>query len=177
VNGGVVLRGVGVLILTGILTLAVPGLCWGDGGALLLREQVGERIFSVFTSPAEMTVGPVEVTVLIEGAGGKPMVGEPVEVALIDGMAVVSKAAKWGYGGNAALAGGRLMLPHAGEWKLRVRSGGGEVSKKIWAAEARGRYLVHWRAWLFVPVLLALFLWHQWLALGAKAEVRGETPS
>jgi hypothetical protein len=167
-NSSVSLRWRGVLIGAGILTLAASGLCWGDGGALLLREQVGGRIFSIFTSPAEITVGPVEVTVLIEGATGRPMVGEPVEVAVIDGWgAVVSKAAGWGDLGNGALAGTRLALPHAGEWTLRVRTGGGEASKKIRVSEARGRLLAHWRAWLFVPVLLALFLWHQWLTLGA----------
>jgi len=152
-----------------ILALLVPGLCLADGGALLLREQAGDRTFSVFTSPAELTAGPVEITVLVEGAGGQPLVGEPVEVAVTDEAGtVVSKAAEWGGAGNSALAAAPVMVPHAGEWTLRVRDGGREVSRRVKAGEARGRFLSHWRAWLFVPVLLGLFLWHQWLVRGGK---------
>lgn len=164
--------------LATVIGIVLPWVCSGDGGALILRQQVGERIFSVFASPAQIAVGPVEVSVLIEGEGGAPMVGESVEIAFIDGQGtdgqgtLISKAAAWGGGGNAALADTKLTLPHAGDWTLRVRSGGGEVSERIGVVEGRGRFQNHWGAWAFVPVLLALFLWHQWLTLGAKQAIK-----
>ncbi len=149
--------------------LLAPWLLCADGGALLFRQQAGDRILSVFTAPAELTAGPAEITVLVQGENGRPIIGEPVEVALIDdGGTVVSKNAVWGGAGNSALAATRLLAPHAGDWTLCVRNGARLVSKKVKVRDAPGRFLSHWRAWGFVPVLLGLFLWRQWLVLNGK---------
>ncbi len=75
-------RRLGIGITAVWLSLAVasaPAL--GDGGTLRFSGRRGDRSITVFTAPAVLSVGPIDVSVLLlEAETGRPITDVPIEV-------------------------------------------------------------------------------------------------
>ncbi len=154
-----------------ILTLlcALAGSLAADGGTLQVRQASGPFLLSVFTSPAVLRAGNVDFSVLIQQATAlDPVLDADVEVRAQnrDGI-VLSKAATHDNAQNKLLYAASLNLSIPGEWTFNVlvhrQERVSQVSGKLVAAPGEPRFLAHWPQWAFIPVLVILFVLHQWL--------------
>lgn len=130
--------------------LAAPARA--DLGALrLATDKPGGRI-TVFTSPAPLRAGPVEVKVLAQET-------DPLRVVARLGDERVEALTQVAGSFQAAW----LVLPAAGEWQFEVAGADWQVGFAATVAEPipSWRALAPWIGWPIVPI--ALFLVHQWL--------------
>ncbi len=59
-----------IIGLTLWLDLGANSAVFGDGGAVRFSGQQGDWRITVFTSPTPLRAGPVDVSVLVQDAGG-----------------------------------------------------------------------------------------------------------
>jgi hypothetical protein len=139
------------------LLLATPAQA--DLGTLRIsEEQAGERV-TVFTSPAPLRAGPVEVKVLVQ-QGNRTVTDAAVRVTARRGDRQIRASAEPALPFQAAI----LELDQAGSWHFEVEVAG--ATRAGFTAEAAEpapswQALAPWIVWPMVPVLL--FLAHQWL--------------
>jgi hypothetical protein len=57
--------------ITFAIILGLPAVALGDGGTLRLVERQGNYQISAFTSPTPARAGPVDISVLVQDAGGE----------------------------------------------------------------------------------------------------------
>ncbi|HTQ39003.1 MAG TPA: hypothetical protein VMJ32_08240 [Pirellulales bacterium] len=61
-----------------------PALLWADGGTLRLSQRSGNYQVSVFTSPAVLRCGPIDISVLVQDAAtGKVRDDVPLTVRMV----------------------------------------------------------------------------------------------
>jgi hypothetical protein len=159
-----------------ILACVAAAALSGDGGTLQLRQTTGPFVLSVFTAPATIRVGNVDLSVLVQKAAGlDPVLGASVDVRAENGAGIiVSKAATHDNAQNKLLYAASLNLPRPGEWlfTVRVREEAltEEVSGKVIVERGSPRFLAHWPEWAFVPFLMLVFVLHQ--SLKARQHIR-----
>jgi hypothetical protein len=152
-----------------MLLCALAALLAADGGPLQVRETSGPFVLSVFTSPAVLRAGNVDFSVLVQESGRlDPVPDADVEVQAenADGI-IISRAATHDNAQNKLLYAASLNLSRPGEWMFTVRVHqqqiAAQVSGTLIAGTGEPRFLAHWPEWFFVPVLVLLFILHQWL--------------
>jgi hypothetical protein len=152
-----------------LLLSVLAALLSADGGTLQVRQTSGPFVLSVFTSPAVPRAGLIDFSVLIQQAAGlDPVLDADVEVrAESSSGIVVSKAASHDNAQNKLLYAASLDLPTPGEWTFEVlvhqRQGSARVTGRLIASTREPRFLAHWPQWIFIPLLLLVFTFHQWL--------------
>jgi hypothetical protein len=160
------------LLLVSSLILHPSSLLRADGGTIRLSEEQGRYRITVFTSPAVLRAGPVDVSVLVQEAA----TGE-----LAPAVQVTIKALRRGFAGVAiehrattAVATNKLYyaalfdLPEPGWYSVEVSIDGvlgkAQVHFDLETAEPLPSWLtmLPWIGWPFLAVLL--FGIHQLLA-------------
>jgi hypothetical protein len=176
---------VALRLMYALAVLAAP--LFGDGGAVLSRQESGPFVITVF-APLPIRAGPVDVTVLVQTRSAlEPVLDANVSI-LLDG---VTQIATRSQAQNKLLYAATLNLPHPGEWNYTVcvKSSAAQVVHatfsrvssipKTNAAEAActvaisGSFqaaepappLAAYTFYLAIPpVLIAIFILHQWLS-------------
>lgn len=152
------------------------GFVRGDGGTVRLSERQGPYQVTVFTSPAPLRAGPVDVSVLVlDPATQKPVADVAI---LIRGELEGQPGTDFEQPATASSATNKLLqsaqfeLPAAGTWQMEVVVSGprGEARSRF-TAEALGPVprwieLMPWIVWPLGVVLL--FGIHQWLLRKAR---------
>jgi hypothetical protein len=175
-------RALGFAIAASIIML--PHQSFADGGTLRLSQRWSDRQISVFTSPAVLRAGPIDISVLIQDAqSGRVRTDSTVDVELgaLDPPALVlSKTATADAATNKLFKAALFDVSHAGPWKVRIflrdpqipiDSATEQTSRDVPAAEFELAIapplpawldLAPWIGWPFAAI--ALFGVHQWLA-------------
>lgn len=140
----------------------------GDGGRVQLSETAGPFAVTVFTAPTPLRVGPVDVSVLVQGAdGGAPVLDAAVQVALAAPSGERAAAATHAAATNQLLYAAVLDVPAPGRWTLAVhvagRAGDAAVSCEVDVAPPLPPALAFWPYLALPGVAIALFALHQWL--------------
>jgi hypothetical protein len=154
----------------------------GDGGTVSFRGKAGPYEVTVFTAPSPLRAGPVDVSVLVQGAKGEPVPGASVSVALARHgrsgpslhAAATAEAAT-----NKLLKSALFELPTSGSWDVTVTIAEGDDGAPVGFSLELLEPLPGWMApswWDAWPVLaIALYTFHQWLAARAgRSEGNGE---
>jgi hypothetical protein len=171
--------------LTLVLTAALAGCCWADGGALQLSRGKGGMQVSVFTNPGVPAAGLVELSVLLQNASThSAMLDADVAATLVppDG---VDRASAWTPPICAAAStsdlqtirldrsgtrnllyyGAMVQIPHGGNWKLRVRvARNGQVDVvdgELRVADQVAPWTNYWHLFLLPIVAVAGFVGFQ----------------
>jgi hypothetical protein len=162
-------------LLVGCLLLILPEMVQADGGTVRWSQRQGDYRITVFTSPTPFRAGPVDVSVLIQDAGGEPIAGVPVRVRMtprdhpegeIRQLATTEAAT------NKLFHAAVFDLPQAGWWDVEiVIEGLQQPLVAHFAIEAdeplpRLGEMTAWIAWPAGAILL--FLVHQWLVRRGK---------
>jgi hypothetical protein len=175
-------RALGFAVAASIIML--PHQSFADGGTLRLSQRWNDRQISVFTSPAVLRAGPIDISVLIQDAqSGRVCTDAAVDVelgALDPPLTLLHQTATTDAATNKLFKAALLDIPHSGPWKVRVflrdpqmpiDSATEQTSHEVPVAEfelAIAPPLPAWldlAPWLVLPfAAIAFFGVHQWLA-------------
>jgi hypothetical protein len=146
---------------------SVPAL--GDGGTLRFSGRRGDRLVTVFTAPAPLCAGPMDLSVLVQDADtGRPITNLPIDVQaqqLGHAQTAIRAAATTEAATNKLLRAARLELSEPGRWHFDVSVRGVDPSQPIGfdveVAQPAPAWLEMslWIAWPLVPI--GLFAIHQ----------------
>lgn len=152
---------------TPFFLIVCTGPVRADAGTLRASERVGSYQVTVFTAPAPVRAGPVDVSVLVQNEKGTPIArevslslwprGRPEEKLRQTGTALAAT--------NKLFRAAVFDLPEAGWWDGEVEIAGlAEPLRIPFALEAAGplpawRSLAPWVAWPLI--VIALFALHQ----------------
>jgi hypothetical protein len=165
------MRSIVCLLLISYFILHPSSFLRADGGTIRLSEQKGNYRITVFTSPAPLRAGPVDVSVLVqEAATGQPVSESRVAVSAVQqgspGVALHLPATKEA-ATNKLFYAAAFDLPEPGWYLLEVSIDGalGEahIRCEVEAAEPlpRWRAVWPWVGWPFLAIVL--FGIHQFL--------------
>jgi hypothetical protein len=155
---------------TALLVLLMAAPVWADGGTVRARTAAGPFTVTVFTAPQPPAVGPVDVSVLVQDAGGAPVLDAEVRVRLTgpDGAADVSQNATRTAATNKLLYAAVADVPATGTWALAVdvRRGDdhGSVAAIVPVGPAAPPLRALWAYLALPPAGMLIFALHQSLA-------------
>jgi hypothetical protein len=165
------------LQITNLRVLVAIGLaCFcaearGDGGTLQISQQCGNLQVSVFTSPAVLRAGLIDVSVLVQDAKTKQIRGDlsvRIRLERVDGAAIpLQENATTDAATNRLFKAVRFDVPKAGTWHVTVSLPETNVEPLTFDIEVATPpppwlQLSPWVGWPFAFV--AVFLVHQKLA-------------
>ena len=158
------------------LLLAVllgPGslVAFGDGGTLQTIERQGGYQVSVFTSPAQLRAGPVDISILLQDADSGEMISDAqvsiVLTAADDPSNVIRAEATFADATNKLLRIAQVDLPTSGQWRGEVNCdtahGPIRVSFAVNAAPPLPRWLTAWPWFCWPGAAVLIFCAHRWL--------------
>jgi hypothetical protein len=163
--------------LCALIVLGTTNLALADGGTLRFSQRRGEFQVSVFTSPSTPSVGPIDVSVLVQDAAtGKIRDDVPVIVRLqsIDLHALaLEQPATAGAATNKLFRAAVLDVPDPGQWRAEILIGGPSLAVPIRDGNSAtltfdfevAEPAAHWLSlapWVGWPIgIIVLFLGHQ----------------
>ncbi len=171
------------IALLALVLAAWAGAARADGGGVVASGRAGPLRASVLVSPTPLRAGPAEWSVLLQDAGGAPVLDAEVELELHRHGASGHHAhrvvaARREASTNRLLYSALVDLPEPGSWRVALRVTRGEHAQlgqlgfELPVGPATGRAVEHWRALLLPPVALGLFALHQWLSRGERRRAR-----
>ena len=151
------------LLLLAVMIFALPA-AFADGGAVLLREKAGAFLITVFASPAPLSVGPADISLLVQKrAGLEPVLDAGVSLLLraeASGAEVQSRPTRE-QARNKLLYAANLNLTEPGKWRLAIELlRNGERTKATGMIDvARTREMAdsHWGLIGIPPLMIVLF--------------------
>jgi hypothetical protein len=152
------------LLLPAVVILA-QATSLADGGTVQLRKEAGDLVITVFTSPAPLSVGPADVSLLLQKRNGlEPVLDANVTLVLRadDSGVELRERPTREQARNKLLYAAPVTLPKPGKWLIAVtvvRNGDEaradgivEVAPAPDRAASYGGYIA------FPPVMMGLFV-------------------
>jgi hypothetical protein len=137
---------------------------WADAGTVQLRQEAADLVITVFTSPAPLCVGPVDLSLLLQNRSGlEPVLDANVRVVLREDASGIEFQARLtrAQARNKLLYAAPVMFARAGKWKMAVtieRNGKqAEAGGILDVAPAPGK-LSYAGYIAFPPIMIALFV-------------------
>jgi len=170
----------GLLLMFALLTLCTPA--HADGGLVVLHQETGPFIVTVFTAPNPLRAGPVDISVLVQNpANDQPVLDGDVLVRLRSegGMTLKAQATRE-MAQNKLLYSALMTLPEAGRWEMAVTIKQGDQAASILgqvsAAAPRPFLLSYWRSLSLPPIFVGLFVLNQWLKRRIAPRITSRRP-
>ena len=148
-----------------VLLMLARAIAFADGGAVELRKEAGTFVVTVFTSPAPLSSGPVDVSLLLQNRNGlEPVLDANVSMRLradasstgIQAQATRERAQ------NKLLYAGLVTLAEPGSWQLAVtilRNGERtDATGTIDVAPAPPMAASYWSYIAFPPLMIVAFV-------------------
>jgi hypothetical protein len=169
------------VVLPAAVLLAAATTAWGDGGVVRLKQVAGPFIITIFTAPTPLRAGTVDLSVLVQrGTDEEPVLDAQVTMMLsaVNG-AIISAAATHEQATNKLLYAALLNLPAPGTWQLQVAvrraPESASVSCELRAAPPSPPLLAYWPYLALPPVVIGLFVVHQWLSRRGNGTVQARS--
>jgi hypothetical protein len=148
-------------LLLPLLILAQSALA--DGGAVQMRQETGDLVLTVFTSPTPLSVGPADISLLLQKRDGlDPVLDANVSLILAYGSNTelhvhpTREQAR-----NKLLYAAPVMFPQAGQWRISVtiRRNGKDTAAAgmVEVSPPPGKALSYAGYITFPPVMIMLF--------------------
>ena len=168
------------IALLALVLAAWAGAARADVGGVVASGRAGPLRASVLVSPTPLRAGLAEWSVLLQDAGGAPVLDAEVELELHRHGASGHHAhrvvaARREASTNRLLYSALVDLPEPGTWQvvlLVTRGEHGRLGFELPVGPATGRAVEHWRALSLPPIALGLFALHQWLSRGERRRAR-----
>ena len=153
---------------------------FADGGTVQLRKEAGELAITVFTSPAPLCVGPVDVSVLLQDRSGlEPVLDANVSLVLRSDASDTEFSAQptRALAQNKLLYAAPVIFSKPGKWRIVVtvlRNGGKTgTSGIIDVAPAPEMAASYWRYIAFPPLMILVFVIRERLIRRRKQRALG----
>jgi hypothetical protein len=148
-----------------VLAMAAQAPAWSDGGTVQLRRDTGDIVITVFTSPSRLSVGPVDISVLLQSRNGlEPVLDAEVFVFLRENASGVEFQAHptREQARNKLLYAAPIMFPQPGQWRIAVRvvrnGKQTEAGGILEVAPAHNQAISYAGYVAFPPIMIALFV-------------------
>jgi len=136
-----------------------------DGGAVQLRKEAGPFVITVFTAPAPLSAGPVDISLLLQSRNGlEPVLDAAVSFILrseASGAEIQARPTRE-QARNKLLYAAPVTLAESGKWRLAVtilRNGERTLATgTIQVAPAFEMASSYWSYIAFPPIMIVLFV-------------------
>lgn len=165
-------RGVVASLFAALVVAATAPAARADGGVPLAVRSVGGYRVGVFAEPAPLRAGPVDISVMVQGAESREYLRDVTAWVTVqsEGPVVVRRTAEATEDAatNKLFRAALLELPFSGRWTVAVAiegmHGKAELAVDVIAGDPLPRWqrLWGWFTWPIIPI--GLFLLHQYLA-------------
>ena len=152
-------------LLLPILLILAQTTVWADGGTVQLRKEVGDLVITVFTSPTPLSIGPVDLSLLLQNRNGlDPILDATVSLVLVHADSNIEFHARPSreQARNKLLYAAPVMLSQPGEWRISVTvlRNGKEAAAvgTLEVAPAADRSLSLAGFLAFPPIMIMLFV-------------------
>lgn len=145
-----------------------PAMLFADGGTVQFRRNAGPFWVSLFTTPAPLRPGRVDLSVLLESeANHQPLLDAAVRIVIRKDDRTINLEATRAQATNKLLYACQADIPSSGRWDVEVI-----VDRNGQRASATGTLsvldplpplLMYWPYFAIVPVFILLFAVHQFL--------------
>jgi hypothetical protein len=143
---------------------------FADGGTVQMRKEAGPFLITVFTSPAPLSAGPADISVLLQNLDGlAPVLDARVSVLLRrEASSTEIKAhATREQAQNKLLYAALVTLPESGKWRLSVTTLHNalrtEIGGEIGVTQSHVMAGSYWGYIALPPVIIAVFVIREWL--------------
>ena len=165
------------LLLPVVITLA-QATAFADGGTVQLRKEAGALVITVFSSPAPLSAGPVDISLLVQNRNGlEPVLDANVSLLLradASGTEIQARPTRE-QAQNKLLYAAPVTLAESGRWQLAItilRNGERtEATGAIDVASAPEMAASYWSYIAFPPLVIVVFVVREWL-LRRRLELR-----
>ena len=157
-------------LLIPALVILAQATARADGGTVQLREEAGDLVITLFTSPGPLSVGPADISVLLQNRDGlEPVLDAKVSLVLRTGDPDVELQARptREQARNKLLYAALVTFSKPGKWQIvvTVLENGRETDSagilEVAAAPDKAASYAGYIA--FPPVMIGLFIVRQWL--------------
>jgi hypothetical protein len=154
------LRGLAALLLF----VCCARVSYGDGGTILLHQDSGPFIVTLFAAEQPLRVGPADLSVMVQDKATGDILLDPVIEVTMPSQTVRLQSA---HSGNRLLQAGTVNFSHPGRWPLQVEVRRGKdvarLSTELTVEADHSRSLLVWFYVLLPAVIIVLFLLNQTL--------------
>ena len=165
------------LLLPIVMTLA-QATAFADGGTVQLRKEAGALVITVFSSPAPLSAGLVDISLLVQNRSGlEPVLDANVSLLLradASGTEIQARPTRE-QAQNKLLYAAPVTLAESGRWQLAItilRNGERtEATGAIDVASAPEMAASYWSYIAFPPLAIVVFAVREWL-LRRRLELR-----
>jgi hypothetical protein len=147
------------------LLILAQATAWADGGMVRMRQETGDLIITVFTSPTPLSVGPVDLSLLLQNRNGlDPVLDASVSLDLVHADSNIEFHARPSreQARNKLLYATPVIFSRPGRWRMSVtvRRNEKEVvaAGTLDVAPSSGRELSLAGFLAFPPVIIMLFV-------------------
>jgi hypothetical protein len=145
-----------------LLLLGWVRASYGDGGAVLVRQDAGKLTVTVFSTSLPLQAGPADLSVMVQDRESGQILLDPVIDLAVNAQTIRLAPAT---SGNRLLQSGTVNFPHAGQWTLGIVVTQGANTTHLQAMcsvqAARSRTGIV-RFYLLLPAfIILLFFLHQ----------------
>src|ERR1700682_3349623 len=105
------------------LLILAQAPAWADEGRGQLRQETGDLIITVFTSPTPLSVGPVDISLLLQNRNGlDPVLDADVSLVLVDADSNIEFRARPSreQARNKLLYAAPVIFSRPGKWRMSV---------------------------------------------------------
>jgi hypothetical protein len=151
-------------LLLSMLVIVAHETAWADGGTVQLRKETGGLVITVFTSPSPLSVGPVDISLLLQNQDGlDPVLDANVHLILHDEASHIEFHAlpTRAQARNKLLYATPVMFVSPGKWKMGVliERHGKEIGTDGYLDVAPPHAKVSYAGYIaFPPVMIVLFV-------------------
>jgi hypothetical protein len=152
-------------LLLPVAILVAQMTAMADGGAVQLRQEAGPFVITVFTAPAPLSTGPVDISVLLQNRNGLEPVLDANVSLLLRGNASGSEIRVQPtreQAQNKLLYAAPVTLAESGKWQLDItilRNGEHtNATGTIDVAPAFETASSYWSYIAFPPIMIVLFV-------------------
>ena len=157
-------------LLFSVLMILAQATAFADGGTVQWRKQAGSLVITVFTTPAPLSAGPVDISLLVQNGNGlEPVLDANVSLVLrADASSEEVRAQPTReQAQNKLLYAAPVILAESGKWRLAVtilRNGERtDATGTIDVAPTRAMVASYWGYIAFPPLMIVAFVGHEWL--------------
>jgi hypothetical protein len=106
-----------------ILLILAQATVWADGGTVQLRKESGDLVITVFTSPTPLSVGPADISLLLQNLNGlEPVLDASVSLVLVHAGSNIEFHVRptREQARNRLLYAAPVILSRPGKWRISI---------------------------------------------------------
>ena len=150
-------------LLLPALAILTQAAAWADGGTVLLRQEAGDLVITVFASPSPLSVGPIDISLLLQNRNGlDPVLDSDVSLLLHQDASSIEAHPTREQARNKLLYAAPVTFSEPGKWQIDVtvlRNGEKTNATGILeVAPAPGKSASYAAYIAFPPVMIVLFI-------------------